>query len=124
MHQTNKRLDQDLEIVIRHRVPLVITAVGLRADVIAEIHSYGGVVFHDAIHMKHAMKAIEAGVDGIIPICAGGGGNSGALNPFTFVTQLRATGIPVATGIFQADMKVHLVNDGPVTFIYDAAKSL
>lgn len=90
MHKTNHRLDQDLEIVIRHKVPLVITAVGLRADVIAEIHAYGGVVFHDAIHMKHAMKAIEAGVDGIIPICAGGGGNTGALNPFTFVTQLRA----------------------------------
>ncbi|MBK9520736.1 MAG: nitronate monooxygenase [Rhodocyclaceae bacterium] len=90
MHKTNKRLEEDLDIVIRHKVPLVITAVGLRPEVIAEIHAYGGVVFHDAIHMKHAMKAIEAGVDGIIPICAGGGGNSGALNPFTFVSQLRA----------------------------------
>ena len=90
MHSTNKRLEQDLDTVVRHKVPLVITAVGLRADVIKEIHAYGGVVFHDAIHMKHAMKAAEAGVDGIIPICAGGGGHSGALNPFTFVSQLRA----------------------------------
>jgi len=75
--------------VIRHKVPLVITAAGHRPDVIAAVHAYGGVVFHDAIHMKHALKAAEAGVDGIIPICAGGGGNAGTLNPFTFVSQLR-----------------------------------
>jgi nitronate monooxygenase len=90
IHKSNKRLEQDLEIVIRHKVPLVITAAGHRPDVIAAVHSYGGVVFHDAIHMKHAMKAADAGVDGIIPICAGGGGNAGSINPFTFVSQLRA----------------------------------
>jgi len=90
IHKSNQRLEQDLEIIIRHKVPLVITAAGHRPDVIAAVHSYGGVVFHDAIHMKHAMKAVEAGVDGIIPICAGGGGNAGTLNPFTFVSQLRA----------------------------------
>jgi len=89
IHKSNKRLDEDLEIIVRHKVPLVITAAGHRPDVIEAVHSYGGVVFHDAIHMKHAMKAAEAGVDGIIPICAGGGGNAGTLNPFTFVTQLR-----------------------------------
>jgi nitronate monooxygenase len=89
VHKSNKRLEQDLEVVIRHKVPLVITAAGHRPDVIAAVHAYGGVVFHDAIHMKHAMKAVEAGVDGIIPICAGGGGNAGTLNPFTFVSQLR-----------------------------------
>jgi len=90
MHKSNKRLDQDLDIAIRHKVSLIITAVGYRADVVAAVHAYGGVIFHDAIHMKHAMKAAEAGVDGIIPICGGGGGNSGVINPFTFVTQLRA----------------------------------
>jgi nitronate monooxygenase len=90
VHQSNKRLENDLDIVVRHKVPLVITAVGHRPDVVTAVHAYGGVVFHDAIHMKHALKAAEAGVDGIIPICAGGGGNSGTLNPFTFVTQLRA----------------------------------
>ncbi|NML96595.1 nitronate monooxygenase [Paraburkholderia sp. RP-4-7] len=90
VHKSNKRLDQDLDIVIRHKVPLVITAAGHRPDVIAAVHAYGGVVFHDAIHMKHAMKAAEAGVDGIIPICAGGGGNAGTINPFTFISQLRA----------------------------------
>jgi nitronate monooxygenase len=90
IHKSNKRLEQDLDIVVRHKVPLVITAAGHRPDVIAAVHSYGGVVFHDAIHMKHAMKAAEAGVDGIIPICAGGGGNAGTINPFTFVSQLRA----------------------------------
>lgn len=90
VHKSNNRLEQDLEIAIRHKVPLIITAVGCRAEVIDAVHAYGGVVFHDAIHMKHAMKAAEAGVDGIIPICAGGGGNAGVINPFTFVTQLRA----------------------------------
>ena len=90
LHASNKRLEQDLEIMIRHRVPLIITAVGHRPDVAAAVHSYGGVIFHDAINMKHAMKAAEAGVDGIIPICAGGGGNAGVINPFTFVSQLRA----------------------------------
>jgi nitronate monooxygenase len=90
IHKSNKRLEEDLATIVRHKVPLVITAAGHRPDVIAAVHSYGGVVFHDAIHMKHAMKAAEAGVDGIIPICAGGGGHAGTLNPFTFVSQLRA----------------------------------
>ena len=90
VHKSNKRLEQDLEIVIRHKVPLVITATGNRPEVVSAVHSYGGVVFHDAINMKHALKAVAAGVDGIIPICGGGGGNSGAINPFTFVSQLRA----------------------------------
>jgi nitronate monooxygenase len=90
MHKSNQRLEQDLEIAIRHKVPLIITAVGYRPEVISAVHAYGGVVFHDAINMKHAMKAADAGVDGIIPICAGGGGNSGVINPFTFVSQLRA----------------------------------
>jgi nitronate monooxygenase len=90
MHKSNHRLEQDLDIAIRHKVPLIITAVGYRPEVISAVHAYGGVIFHDAINMKHAMKAAEAGVDGIIPICAGGGGNTGAINPFTFVSQLRA----------------------------------
>lgn len=90
LHKSNKRLDQDLDIMIRHKVPLIITAVGYRPDVIDAVHAYGGLVFHDAINMKHAMKAAEAGVDGIIPICAGGGGHAGTINPFTFVSQLRA----------------------------------
>jgi nitronate monooxygenase len=90
VHKSNRRLEQDLDIAIRHRVPLIITAIGCRADVIDAVHAYGGVVFHDAIHMRHAMKAAEAGVDGIIPVCAGGGGNAGVINPFTFVSQLRA----------------------------------
>jgi nitronate monooxygenase len=89
IHKSNKRLDQDLDIAVRHKVPLIITAAGHRPDVVAAVHSYGGVIFHDAIHMKHAMKAAEAGVDGIIPVCAGGGGNAGTINPFTFITQLR-----------------------------------
>lgn len=90
LHQSNKRLDEDLAVMVKHKVPLVITAVGFRPEVIDAVHSYGGVIFHDAVNMKHATKAAEAGVDGIIPICAGGGGHTGSINPFTFVSQLRA----------------------------------
>ncbi len=90
LHHSNKRLEDDLEIIIRHKVPLVITAVGYRPDVIKAIQAYGGVVLHDAINMKHALKAAEAGVDGIIAIGGGGGGHAGTCNPFTFVSQLRA----------------------------------
>lgn len=90
VHKSNKRLEPDLDIAIRHKVPLIITAIGCRRELIDAVHAYGGVVFHDAINMKHAMKAAEAGVDGIIPICGGAGGHAGVINPFTFVSQLRA----------------------------------
>jgi nitronate monooxygenase len=58
IHKSNKRLEQDLDILVRHKVPLIITAAGHRPDVIDAVHAYGGMVFHDAIHMKHAMKAV------------------------------------------------------------------
>jgi len=84
-----QRLDADLALCVAHRVPLVVTSVGDPSEVVRAVHAYGGLVFHDAAHLRHAEKAIEAGVDGVILVCAGAGGHSGALSPFAFVPQVR-----------------------------------
>jgi nitronate monooxygenase len=89
-HRSNARLDADLRITVAHRVPLVITSLGVDRHVIDAVHNYGGQVFHDVISLRHAAKAAEAGVDGLIAVCAGAGGHGGMLNPFAFVTELRA----------------------------------
>lgn len=89
VHPTHTRLQEDLDLVLEHKPPLVITSVGHPGDIAEKIHSYGGVVFHDVIHMYHAQKAAEADVDGIIAVCAGAGGHAGQMNPFTFIPQLR-----------------------------------
>ena len=90
VHKTNPRLQQDLAITVKHKVPLVITSLGAVKDLVDDIHSYGGVVFHDVIHLHHARKAAEAGVDGLITVCAGAGGHAGTLNPFAFLAEVRA----------------------------------
>ena len=89
VHRTNERLKSDLEITIRHQVPLVITTFAITREVTDAIHAYGGLVFHDATNMYHARKAIDANVDGIIAVCAGAGGHGGTLNPFAFISELR-----------------------------------
>jgi nitronate monooxygenase len=89
VHRTNPRLDADLAMTVRHRVPLVITSLGAVPDLVAEVHGYGGVVFHDVISLRHARKAAEAGVDGLIAVCAGAGGHAGTLNPFALVSEIR-----------------------------------
>jgi nitronate monooxygenase len=89
VHKSNERLNDDLAVVVRHRVPLVITSLGLARHVMEAVHSYGGVVFHDVISRRHAEKAVEAGVDGLIAVCAGAGGHTGNLNPFAFVSEIR-----------------------------------
>ncbi len=89
VHATNERLEADLEITIRHQVPVVITTLAISREVTDAIHSYGGLVFHDATNMRHARKAIDANVDGIIAVCAGAGGHAGTLNPFAFISELR-----------------------------------
>lgn len=83
------RLDTDLAQVIEHRVPYVITSVGDPREVVEAVHGYGGRVLHDITHLRHAEKAIDAGVDGLILVCAGAGGHSGALSPFALVPQVR-----------------------------------
>jgi nitronate monooxygenase len=89
VHKTNPRLGRDVEITVQHRVPVVITSLGAVRDVVDAIHSYGGLVFHDVINLRHAQKAAEAGVDGLIAVCAGAGGHAGLLNPFAFVAEIR-----------------------------------
>jgi nitronate monooxygenase len=89
VHKTNERLTRDIGITVQHRVPIVITSLGAVRDVVDAIHSYGGLVFHDVINLRHAAKAAEAGVDGLIAVCAGAGGHAGSLNPFAFVAEIR-----------------------------------
>src|SRR5437016_4892334 len=90
VHKTNPRLERDLEMTVKHRVPLVITSLGAVRGVVDAVHAYGGLVFHDVIHLHHARKAADAGVDGLIAVCGGAGGHAGTLNPFAFVDEIRA----------------------------------
>lgn len=89
VHKSNKRLDADLEVTIRHRVPIVITSLGAAREVVQAIHAYGGLVFHDVVSQRQAEKAVAADVDGIIAVCAGAGGHAGTINPFAFLQELR-----------------------------------
>jgi nitronate monooxygenase len=89
VHRSNPRLDADLAAVVAHRVPLVITSLGAARDVVAAVHGYGGLVFHDVISRRHAEKAAQAGVDGIIAVCTGAGGHAGTLSPFALVPEIR-----------------------------------
>ncbi|MCP5432310.1 MAG: nitronate monooxygenase [Alphaproteobacteria bacterium] len=89
-HATNARLEHDVEVCTRHEVPIVITSLRPPSFVVEAVHSYGGVVFHDVINTKHAKKAAEEGVDGLILVCAGAGGHAGLLSPLAFVEQTRS----------------------------------
>lgn len=89
VHRTNPRLAADLEVVRQHEVPLVITSLGAVRDVVDAVHEYGGLVFHDVINRRHAEKAAEAGVDGIICVSGGAGGHAGTLNPFALISEVR-----------------------------------
>lgn len=89
VNTSNQRLAADLGIVVRHKVPLVITSLGAVRDVVDAVHSYGGLVFHDVINRRHAEKASEAGVDGIIAVSAGAGGHTGTMSPFALVAEIR-----------------------------------
>lgn len=90
VHQSNDRLQQDLEICVRHKVPLVITSLGAQAHVYDAVHGYGGIVFHDVINQRFAHKAIEKGADGLILVAAGAGGHAGRQSPFALVQETRA----------------------------------
>lgn len=90
VHKTNPRLQADLAEVVKHKVPLVITSLGAVSEVVDAVHSYGGVVFHDVINVRHAEKAAKAGVDGLIPVAAGAGGHAGTINPFALVPEMRS----------------------------------
>ena len=89
IHQSNDRLDHDLDVCVRHKVPMIITSLRAPDDVVRRVHDYGGIVFHDIISVRHAQKALEAGVDGLVLVCAGAGGHAGALSPFALVREVR-----------------------------------
>lgn len=90
VNKTNPRLMPDLELCVKYKVPLVITSLGAVKEVVDAVHSYGGLVFHDVIKKRHAEKAIETGVDGIIAVAGGAGGHAGTANPFALADEIRA----------------------------------
>ena len=89
VHHSNDRLDHDVALCVKHRVPMIITSLRAPGDVVKEVHGYGGIVFHDVINVRHAEKALEEGVDGLILVCAGAGGHAGMLSPFALVSEVR-----------------------------------
>ncbi|MBI1395886.1 MAG: nitronate monooxygenase [Betaproteobacteria bacterium] len=89
IHSSNDRLERDLDTCARHKVPIIITSLRAPDEVVKTVHAYGGVVFHDVISIRHARKALEAGVDGLILVCAGAGGHAGTLSPFALVREVR-----------------------------------
>ncbi|ATC25373.1 nitronate monooxygenase [Caulobacter vibrioides] len=89
VHKTNNRLEDDIAMCVKYKVPLVITSLGAREDVNQAIHSYGGITLHDVITDRFARKAIEKGADGLIPVAAGAGGHAGTLSPFALIQEIR-----------------------------------
>src|SRR5260370_1073649 len=89
VHSSNDRMEHDVALCVKHRVPIIITSLRPPAEVVSAVHGYGGVVFHDVINLRHAEKAAAQGVDGIIAVCAGAGGSAGLLSPFALVKQIR-----------------------------------
>jgi nitronate monooxygenase len=89
VHSSNDRLQHDVEVCAKHQVPITITSLRAPAYVVKAAHAYGGIVLHDVINMRHAMKAAEEGVDGLILVCAGAGGHAGMLSPFALVAEVR-----------------------------------
>ncbi|MFN3858065.1 MAG: NAD(P)H-dependent flavin oxidoreductase [Caulobacter sp.] len=90
VHRTNNRLDEDVELCAKYKVPVMITSLGAREDLNKAIHGWGGVVLHDVITDRFARKAIEKGADGLIPVAAGAGGHAGSLSPFALIQEIRA----------------------------------
>ncbi len=88
-HASNNRLMDDMETCVKHEVPIIITSLRPPAELVEAAHSYGGLVYHDVINVRHAKKAVEQGVDGLILVCAGAGGHAGALSPFALLREVK-----------------------------------
>ena len=88
-HHSNNRLEHDMEVCIKHEVPIIITSLRAPKFVVDSVHGYGGAVIHDVINIRHAKKAIDEGADGLILVCAGAGGHAGTLSPFALVREVR-----------------------------------
>ncbi|MCC9044126.1 nitronate monooxygenase family protein [Myroides sp. M-43] len=90
VNKTNPRVMPDLQLCVKYKVPLVITSLGAVKDLVDAVHSYGGLVFHDIVKKRHAEKAAEAGVDGLICVAAGAGGHAGTANPFALISEIKS----------------------------------
>jgi nitronate monooxygenase len=89
VHKSNDRLEHDMAMCVKYKVPIIITSLGAREEINQAAHSYGGVVLHDIINNKHARKAIEKGADGLIAVAAGAGGHAGVKSPFALIQEIR-----------------------------------
>ena len=90
VHKSNDRLEDDVNTCIEFKVPIIITSLrALDPNLVERIHAYGGIIFHDVINVRHAQKAIEVGVDGLVLVCAGAGGHAGTLSPFALVSEIK-----------------------------------
>ncbi len=89
MHQSNERLERDVDVCVKHKVPIIITSLQTPTAIEKEIHGYGGHIFHDVTNIRHAKKALGEGADGLILVCAGAGGHAGTLSPFALVAEVR-----------------------------------
>jgi nitronate monooxygenase len=120
VHQSNTRIDDDMAIVANHRVPVVISSVGNPSGVVSRVHAYGGTVLADVASLKHARRSAEAGVDGLILLCAGSGGNTGWLNPFAFVGAVREffDGPIVLAGAMTRGRYIHAAEQIVADFAY------
>ena len=100
VHKSNAKLQEEIEVCIRQETPIIITSLGAVRDLVERIHDYGGLVFHDVINLRHARKAAEAGVDGLVAVCAGAGGHTGNVNPFGLMHEIKAfyDGIVILSG--------------------------
>jgi len=107
-HASNPRLIEDVETCVKHEVPIIITSLRPPEEIVTAVHSYGGLVFHDVISLKHARKAMAQGVDGIIAVSAGAGGHAGPLNPFAFIKEIRREfdGVLILSGCITSGMDV------------------
>src|SRR5699024_11672067 len=90
VHRTNKRLEEDMEIIMKYKVPIIITSLGAREEIYEAAHSYGAIVLHDVINNRFAHSAIDKGADGLIAVAAGAGGHEGPKSPFALVQEIRA----------------------------------
>ena len=100
VHKTNNRLEEDVELCAKYRVPVIITSLGAREDVNAAVHGWGGIILHDVINQSFAHKAVEKGADGLIPVAAGAGGHAGNQHPFALLNEIRQffTGTIILSG--------------------------
>ncbi|MDS9471146.1 nitronate monooxygenase family protein [Sporosarcina pasteurii] len=89
VHRSNERLEQDMELCVKYKVPIIISSLGAREEIFDAAHSYGGIVFHDVINNTFAHKAVEKGADGLVAVAAGAGGHAGVKSPFAFIQEIR-----------------------------------